>query len=238
MDDDESDTDVIDDIKKDNDGDDANSDDDKYNIDDEYCIEDDDADEDDGGDIDQDDDDTADDNDDQGIVTDDENSDDQEVDTGNDEDDDVKEDIGDNDDDVDDDNDDDDGCVDKEDDVDDKQDDQQIDEAQPEDVKAITIASDNIPIGITRTGTKFRGVATINDEEQFCGSDGNKPDKGKDSKTWNLNTEKKRRTKKAKGTCHSRLNFRGDEQVTQNTINPKSQSVKHDFATDGKDDHD
>jgi hypothetical protein len=129
-------------------------------------------------------------------------------------------------------NDDDDGCVDEDDDVDDNQEDEQID------VKTTTIKSDDIPIGITRTGTKFRGVATINDEEQSYGSDGNKPDKGKDSKTWNLNTEKKRKTKKAKGTCHSRLNFRGDEQVTKNTMNPKTKSVLHDFATDGKDDND
>jgi hypothetical protein len=39
-------------------------------------------------------------------------------------------------------------------------------------------------------------------------------------------------------TFHSRLKFRGDEQVTKNTINPKWKSVLHDFATDGKDDHD
>jgi hypothetical protein len=44
--------------------------------------------------------------------------------------------------------------------------------------------------------------------------------------------------RKATSTFHSRLNFHGDEQVTKNTINPKWKSVLHDFATDGKDDHD
>jgi hypothetical protein len=185
------------------------------------------------GDIDKDDDDTH-------NVQDDDTNDDQESDTNDDQesdtDDEDKEVNEDRDNEYD--NDDDDGCVDEDEDVDDNQEKEQIDETQSEDVKANTIESNDIPIGITRTGTKFRGVATINDEEQSCGSDGNKPDKVKDSETWNLDTEKKRRTKKAKGTCHSRLNYRSDDQFTNLHCNPKSQSDKHDLAINGKDDHD
>jgi hypothetical protein len=50
--------------------------------------------------------------------------------------------------------------------------------------------------------------------------------------------KKKAMQRKATSTFHSRLNFSGDEHVTKNTIIPKSKSVLHDFATDGKDDHD
>jgi hypothetical protein len=198
------------------------------------------------GDIDKDDDDTH-------NVQDDDTNDDQESDT-DDEDKEVNEDR-DNEYDKDDDdvdvvagNHDDDGCVDEDDDVDDKQEDEQIDEAQSEDVKAITIESDDIPIGITRPGTRFRDVEAMDHTTEnlmitivpeMCVNLG-KTKVARKIKMKKKNNDIKRKAmhQKATRTRHSRLNFRGDEQVTQNTINPKSKSVLHDFATDGKDDHD
>jgi hypothetical protein len=44
--------------------------------------------------------------------------------------------------------------------------------------------------------------------------------------------------RKATRTFHSRLNYRGDDQVTMITFNPKSLSGTQDVTTDGKDDHD
>jgi hypothetical protein len=99
--------------------------------------------------------------------------------------------------------------------------------------------------GVTRTGTKYREVETKDEttkDTDIVNVPGacvnlRKSDAGKKKKISDVK-KKAMQQRKATSTFHSRLNFRGDEQVTKNTINPKSKSVLHDSATEGKDDHD
>jgi hypothetical protein len=134
---------------------------------------------------------------------------------------------------------DDDGNVDKYDDKDGEDNNKGNGEENTEEGKA---KKDNMQCGVTRTGTKFREVELKEEDTNFVSVPGSsvnlrKSGTGKKKKISDVK-KKAMRQRKATSTFHSRLNVRGDEQVTKNTIKPKSKSVLHDFATDGKDDHD